>query len=87
MKISCISCGHKIDLGDAYDDYEGPVKCYVCGALLAIKAKEGSLKTMGLFSNQPAAVTGNNTPPAAVTTDTDTSTQPAVVTDNDTSPL
>jgi DNA-directed RNA polymerase subunit N (RpoN/RPB10) len=63
MKINCISCGHKVDLGDAYEDYEGPVKCYVCGALLAIKTEEGSLKSMGLIHNQPPTVTDNVTPP------------------------
>jgi DNA-directed RNA polymerase subunit N (RpoN/RPB10) len=62
MKLNCISCGHKFDLGDAYEDYEGLVKCYVCGALLAIKTDEGSLKSMGLNNNPPAIATGSVTP-------------------------
>lgn len=63
MKINCISCGYKVDLDDAYEDYEGPVKCYVCGALLAIKTEEGSLKSMGLIINKSTTVTDNATPP------------------------
>jgi hypothetical protein len=46
MKINCISCGHKIDLEDAYDNYEGPVKCYVCGSILEIRTLEGSVKSV-----------------------------------------
>jgi ribosomal protein S27E len=46
MKINCISCGHKFDLGDAYDDYEGQVKCYVCGNILEIRTLEGSVKAV-----------------------------------------
>lgn len=26
MRINCICCGHPFDLGDAYDDYDGPVR-------------------------------------------------------------
>ncbi|MDA8408117.1 MAG: hypothetical protein M0T73_14830 [Deltaproteobacteria bacterium] len=50
MKINCVSCGHSIFLDDAYDDFEGPVKCYVCGGLLQIKTEEGKLKSIRLPS-------------------------------------
>ena len=43
MKINCILCGHKFDLDDTYDDYEGDVKCWVCGGILKIKLLEGKL--------------------------------------------
>ncbi|MBM4286286.1 MAG: hypothetical protein FJ128_13735 [Deltaproteobacteria bacterium] len=46
MKINCLSCGHKVELDDAYDDFEGQVKCFVCTALLEIKTEEGNLKTV-----------------------------------------
>lgn len=46
MQVNCISCGHKVSLGDSYDDYEGLVKCFVCGTLLEIKAEEGKLKSV-----------------------------------------
>ena len=40
MKINCLSCGHTIDLDEAYSDYEGQVKCYTCSALLEINLEE-----------------------------------------------
>ncbi len=46
MKINCILCGHKFDLDDTYDDYEGDVKCWVCGGVLDIKVQEGKLKSL-----------------------------------------
>jgi DNA-directed RNA polymerase subunit N (RpoN/RPB10) len=45
MKINCLSCGHKVELDDAYDDYAGQVKCFACGAILEIKTAEGKLKS------------------------------------------
>jgi ribosomal protein S27E len=39
MKINCLSCGHKVDLGDAYEEYEGQVKCFACTAILEIKTE------------------------------------------------
>ena len=50
MKINCVSCGHTIYLDDAYDDFEGPVKCYVCSGLLQIKTVEGMIKAIRLAS-------------------------------------
>jgi hypothetical protein len=44
MRINCLSCGHKVDLDDAYDDYEGPVKCVACRAILEIRTEQGSIK-------------------------------------------
>ena len=46
MKINCLSCGHKVDLDDAYDNYEGQVRCLACGALLEIKTEEAHLKAV-----------------------------------------
>jgi len=46
MKVNCISCGFKIDLGDAYDDFEGQVKCYVCENILDIRTHEGNVKSV-----------------------------------------
>ena len=57
MKINCISCGHKLDIGDAYGDYEGAVKCFVCGTLLEIRTEQGSLRSMKLLSNLPPSFT------------------------------
>jgi hypothetical protein len=46
MKINCLSCGHKVDLDDVYDDYKGLVKCMACKALLEIKTANGHLKSL-----------------------------------------
>lgn len=46
MKINCILCGHNFDINDAYDDYEGDVKCWVCGGILEIRTLEGKLKSL-----------------------------------------
>ena len=46
MKIRCVSCGHSISLDDAYDDFEGQVRCYVCSGLLQIKTEEGMIKSI-----------------------------------------
>jgi len=48
MKINCLSCGFKIDLDDAYDDYTGQIKCYACSTLMQIKTVEGKLASAGL---------------------------------------
>lgn len=50
MKINCLSCGHKVELDDAYDDYDGQVKCYACGVLLDVKLSEGCVKAVKLVS-------------------------------------
>lgn len=46
MKINCLSCGHKIEIDAAYDDYEGEIKCYACGGLLEIRTESGSVKAV-----------------------------------------
>jgi hypothetical protein len=46
MRINCLACGHKVDLDDAYDDYEGPVKCFACRAILEIRTEQGSIKAV-----------------------------------------
>jgi hypothetical protein len=46
MKINCITCGHKVDLDDAYDDYQGPIRCLVCSTMLEIMTQEGRLRSV-----------------------------------------
>jgi len=53
MKINCVSCGHGLQLGDAYDDFEGLVKCYVCSQLLQVKISHGKVKSVGLTAACP----------------------------------
>ena len=46
MKVNCLSCGHSLDLRDAYDDYEGQVRCFICASLLAIRTEDGRVKSV-----------------------------------------
>jgi DNA-directed RNA polymerase subunit N (RpoN/RPB10) len=46
MEINCLGCGFKVDLADAYDDYEGPIKCFACGATMEIATQEGSIRSV-----------------------------------------
>ncbi len=45
MRLNCLSCGHMLDLDNAYADYDGQFKCVICGAVLEIKTEEGKLKS------------------------------------------
>ena len=53
MKINCLSCGHNVDLDDAYDNYEGQVKCFACGAILEIKTEGGVLRSVRFVKTVP----------------------------------
>jgi hypothetical protein len=56
MKVNCLSCGHSLDLRDAYDDYEGQVTCFVCASLLAIRTQDGDVKSVELARSPREAV-------------------------------
>lgn len=45
MMINCLGCGHKLDLGDSYDDYEGPVKCNICRTMMKVVSIKGKIKS------------------------------------------
>mgnify|MGYP001565778914 CR=1 FL=1 len=53
MKINCLCCGHKLDLDEVYDTYDGQVKCFACGGILTIKTDQGKLKTVGFVKIVP----------------------------------
>ena len=48
MKVNCVSCGHSFDLRDAYEDYDGQVRCFICGSLLAIHTQDGQVKSVAM---------------------------------------
>ena len=54
MKVNCLSCGHKVDLDEVYDDYNGQVKCFACGALLEIQTHLGQLKSINIVNSASA---------------------------------
>jgi hypothetical protein len=55
MNVNCLSCGHLLDLRDAYDNYQGQVRCYICGCLLTLQSEEGELKSVSLPRCPPTA--------------------------------
>ncbi|MGD0773936.1 MAG: hypothetical protein ABSC05_14060 [Candidatus Solibacter sp.] len=61
MKINCLGCGFKVDLADAYDDYEGQIKCFACGGIMEIATQEGNIRAVRSVTEVPlpsAAVGG-----------------------------
>ncbi len=48
MKLNCVSCGHSVNLDDAYDDYSGDIKCLVCGSTLAVVIEHEHIKSVKL---------------------------------------
>jgi hypothetical protein len=67
MKINCLCCGHKVDLDDVYDDYEGCVKC-LCGTMLEIRTEEGKLRAVKLLEALPGLTPKPRRMPGAATT-------------------
>jgi DNA-directed RNA polymerase subunit N (RpoN/RPB10) len=53
MKLNCLSCGHTVDLRDGYNDYDGQVKCFTCGGLMAIRTQDGQVKWVELVAGRP----------------------------------
>ncbi len=53
MTINCLSCGHGVNLDDAYDDYEGEVKCLACHAKLQIRTEQGGVKLVRVVDSGP----------------------------------
>ncbi|MDD3472086.1 MAG: hypothetical protein PHS86_04815 [Syntrophaceae bacterium] len=46
MRVNCITCGHSLNLDEAYDDFEGLVRCYVCSGLFELKTAQGKIKSV-----------------------------------------
>ena len=46
IRLNCLACGHVMEFGDAYEDYEGEIRCWVCGAVLEVALREGKLRSM-----------------------------------------
>ena len=47
LKLNCINCGHTVALDEnVYVDYEGPVKCNACAAILSVRLQDGKLHSM-----------------------------------------
>jgi DNA-directed RNA polymerase subunit RPC12/RpoP len=57
MRVSCLSCGNKIELDSTYGDYKGLIRCVVCGARLEIKTEEGGIRSV---KDEPSVVAEAN---------------------------
>jgi hypothetical protein len=56
--IHCMYCGHTIELGEAYRDYSGPLRCSVCKSLMMVRVEDGQLRGMDAGPQAaPAAAT------------------------------
>jgi ribosomal protein S27E len=53
MKINCLGCGYKVDLDDCYDDYDGQIKCFACGAIMVVATHEGSIREVKFVTEVP----------------------------------
>ena len=48
MRIRCLSCGHQVEVDESYSEFEGDIKCVICGAILKCKFEDGNLKALTL---------------------------------------
>jgi len=46
IRLCCLTCGHPMDLGEAYEDYAGEIRCWACRTVLEVTLQEGKLKAM-----------------------------------------
>ena len=47
MRIQCTGCESEVNLDhEVFKDYEGPVKCFCCGAIMDIKITGGILDSI-----------------------------------------
>jgi ribosomal protein S27E len=51
MRINCVSCGHEINLNqDLFNDYEGPIKCFICSTMMEITTTQGVINSINLLN-------------------------------------
>jgi ribosomal protein S27E len=52
MKVNCTHCGHEINLDhEVFENYNGPVKCFACSAMLEIGTDSGFVYSVKLLNN------------------------------------
>lgn len=79
MRINCIGCGHRFDLGDEYCDYEGLLRCPTCAVLLNVKTEDGLIRRVmpGSFETAPTSVQPDPAPVPDAATQQPASPAPA----------
>jgi hypothetical protein len=59
MKIVCMCCREEVSLDHAiFHNYEGPVKCFFCGAVMDVGVSGGVLESMSLNQRAWPALQG-----------------------------
>lgn len=48
IKLNCISCGHVQELSEAYENYQGQIRCWGCNTTLDVSLLDGKLQAMQL---------------------------------------
>lgn len=56
MRVNCLACGHKIEIDDAYSDYQGQIKCNICSGMLEIKTVDGKIQSVQLVHAIPPVI-------------------------------
>lgn len=52
MKVNCLSCGYEINLDHKiFDDYSGSIKCFSCGAMMAVITEQGAMCSLMPLEN------------------------------------
>jgi hypothetical protein len=52
MRFQCISCGREMNLDhEVFNNYQGPIKCFCCSAMMEMKSTEGVLVFANLRKN------------------------------------
>jgi hypothetical protein len=68
--IHCMYCGHTIELGAAYQDYVGPLRCSVCKSLMMVRVEDGQLRSMDVGPQvAPASATQGSSSQPTLTPD------------------
>ena len=54
MRINCVSCGDEINLNqDLFNDYDGPIKCFICSTMMEITTAQGVINSINLLNILP----------------------------------
>jgi len=48
IKLNCLSCGHVQELSEAYESYQGQIRCWGCNTSLDVSILDGKLQSMQL---------------------------------------
>lgn len=56
MNVTCIACSRDVNLDHVvFENYEGPVKCFSCGAMMEVRTVGGVLDCVAPEGGPPPA--------------------------------